>query len=102
MASTNENATGVGLTVVILLAIPTIYQSFLPPAAEINKVKPGSTYCSRVRKSEIWATVIAIGIGFGGSMVTNTPWPFMGAAAIAAAYIVHFESCLRYDMEEVF
>lgn len=98
MAS-NENAAGVGLSVVILLAVPTIFQTFLPPAAEVSQVAPKSPYSSRIRTSEIWAAVIAVGIGFGGSLVTGTPWPFMGAVAVAAAYIVHFESCLRYDME---
>jgi len=97
----SENAAGVGLSVLILLSVPTIFQTFLPPAAEITKEKPGSTYSSRLRKSEVYATVISVGLGFAGSMITNTPWPFMGAAAIAAAIIVHYEGCLRYDMGEV-
>lgn len=94
-----ENAAGVGLSILILLSVPTVFQTFLPPAAEVNKIHPTSTYSARVRRSEVYATAISVGLGFAGSVITGTPWPFMGAAAIAAAIIVHYEGCLRYEMD---
>lgn len=89
-------AAGLGLALVILLQVPNLYGSFLPKPCEVSREEPSSIYSGRIRKSELYATAIALGFGFAGSLITDSPWPFFGVAVLCAAIVFHYETSLRF------
>ena len=95
--ATHENAAGIGLTILIATQIPSIYSNLLPFPCDIEKESPGSRYSSSIRKSEMQATIVAVGLGFAGALITETPWPFFAALAMAGIYLWHYETAVRYD-----
>lgn len=89
-------AAGLGLALIILLQIPGLYGSFLPNPCDVSRERPDSEYSGRIRKSETYATVIALGFGFAGSLITDSPWPFFAVAILCAAIVFHYETSLRF------
>lgn len=97
-----ENAAGVGLSILIVTQIPQIYQTMMPFPCDIEREEPGSRRSSSIRKSEIVTALMSIGMGFAGSLITETPWPFVAALIITAYMTWHYESALRFDPEGVY
>jgi hypothetical protein len=95
-----ENAAGVGLTILIVTQIPQIYQTMLPYPCDIEKEDPDSRYSKAVRKSNYVTAGLAVGMGFAGSLITQTPWPFFGALAITAFMVWHYNSAINYYNDE--
>lgn len=91
-------AAGIGLALVILLQVPNLYSNLLPNPCDISRENPTSEYSRRIRVSELYATAVALSLGFVGSLVTDSPWPFFATAIIAGALVFHYESSLRYTM----
>lgn len=96
MANMND-ASSVGLTMLILFEIPNIYSNLLPYPCDL----PGSP-TGLVRKSEIQAGILAAGIGLAGTLITNSPLPFFGALAVAAFLTWHYETANRMKEDEVY
>lgn len=91
-------AAGLGLALVILLQVPSLYGSFLPNPCDISREDPASKYSGRIRTSEIYATLIALGFGFAGSLITDSPWPFFAVVILCGAIVFHYESSLRFSI----
>lgn len=87
---------GAGLALVILLQVPGIYSNLLPTPCEISKEDPSSAYSRKIRQSEMYATAVALGLGFAGSLITSSPWPFFGVLLMAGALVFHYENSIRY------
>ena len=100
MARNMENAAGVGLTLLIILQIPTLYSNMLPYPHEIQEVEPDH-WKSKSMKSSAWKiTGLALAIGFAGSLITQTPWPFIGTLAMVAYLMWQYTSCINYEVAE--
>lgn len=92
-----NNPTELGLLMMILLAIPSLYSNLLPYPCDLPKAPTGM-----VRKSEIQAGIMSVGIGFAGSLITNSPLPFFAAVAMTAFLTWHYESANRTKEDEVY
>lgn len=96
MATNIENAAGVGLTILVVTQIPQLYANLLPYPVDIEKFHPEKREAMSARKSEIMAGGLAVGLGFAGSLITQTPWPFFAALVLVAALSWHYERAIRY------
>jgi hypothetical protein len=86
----------------ILLEVSSIFSNTLPLPCDIEKVDPESRYGKSVRKSANFAIATAIGLGFAGTLITQTPWPFLGASAIGAFMYYQYHIAINFDPEGVY
>lgn len=92
-----ENAAGVGLAILIISQIPQFYQTLMPYPCDIEKEVPDGPRARALRKSEIVVTGMSVAMGFGGSLITQTPWPFLASLVVAGMMTFHYESSIRFD-----
>lgn len=97
MATNYEEAAGVGLAILIVTQIPQIYQTMMPYPNEIESHHPDERYCQSVSSSNVFTAGIAIALGFGGSLITQTPWPFFGALIITALMWHRYNKAVKFD-----
>lgn len=92
-----DNTSELGLMMLIIFEIPSIYANLLPYPCDLPKAPTGM-----VRRSEIQAGIMSVGIGFAGSLITNSPLPFFAAVAMAAFLTWHYETANRTAEDEVY
>lgn len=100
MALDATTSSSVGIALLIAFEIPNLYSGLLPSQFTISTFA-GSDEAKQahtvkvIRKSEVQATVMSIGLALGGTILTKEPWPILAALVMIAWLIYQYESALR-------
>lgn len=91
---------GVGLGLILAMEVPNLYSAPLPSKFTIATFSGGDERkvdhtTKWIRSGEIEATVQAIILGIGGSMLTKSPWPFLFVMLMVGWKIYSYEHALR-------
>lgn len=90
---------GIGLGLILAMEIPNLYSAPLPSKFTIATFA-GSTEAAQahtarwIRSGELEATIQAVILGAGGSVLTGSPWPFVIVLAMVAWKIYSYEDAL--------
>jgi hypothetical protein len=102
LAETGSNSRtrdGVALGLILAMEVPNLYSAPLPSKFTIatfaGSTDQAQTHTARwIRSGEIEATIQAIILGTGGSLLTSSPWPFLIVLAMVAWKLYSYEDAL--------
>lgn len=100
MSGSDVTATGFGLGLILAMEVPNLYSAPLPSKFTI------ATFCGGdeakvihtkkwIRSGEIEATIQAVLLGLGGTVVTKSPYPLLMVLGMIAWKTYSYESALR-------
>jgi len=92
-------------TILVVAEVPNLYSSVLPSWFTISSPffhdqgsKSGNV--KRIRQGEAVATLEALAIGWGASVMFNSPLPLYGVAIMVAVQLIGYEYALRNPASE--
>lgn len=96
----HTNIEGLGLSFLIAFEVPNLFSGLLPSLFTISTFTGGdedkAAHARKwIRRGEIQAGVVSLGLGIGGTVVTGTPWPILLTLAMIAWLVWQYESALR-------
>jgi hypothetical protein len=96
---------GLGLGLVLAMEVPNLYSAPLPSKFTIatfaGSTPEAQAHTSRwIRSGEIEASVQAVILGAGGSLLTKSAWPFLLVLLMVAWKLSSYEHSLRSGMNE--
>jgi hypothetical protein len=99
---TNEQ---VALTVLVVAEVPNFWSGFLPSLFTIATFSGGDSdkaeHTKRwIRRGEIQATGLSIGLGISASILAEEPWPFIGVLILIVYLAYQYEHALRLGLAE--
>jgi hypothetical protein len=102
MARTHEQ---VALTVLVVSEVPNFWSGFLPSLFTIATFSGGdpakAMHTKRwIRRGEIQATGLSIGLGISASLLSGEPWPFIGVMALIIYLAFQYEHALRLGLSD--
>jgi hypothetical protein len=113
MAAQPMGAEGLGLSFLIAFEVPNLFSGLLPSLFTISTFSKGDADKAAhtkkwIRRGEIQAGVVSLGLGLGGTIVTKTPWPMLLTLIMIAWLVWQYETALRkglsdgpgYDMDK--
>ena len=98
-------ADGIGLGLVLAMEVPNLYSAPLPSKFTIATFT-GSTAEAQahtrrwIRSGEAEASIQAVILGAGGSILTGSPWPFLFVLLMVAWKLASYEHSLRGGQDE--
>ena len=100
MARQPLGAEGVGIALLVAFEVPNLFSGLLPSlftistfsGGDADKVEHTKTW---IRRGEIQAGVVSLGLGIGGSITTRSPWPFLLTLGMIAWLVYQYETALR-------
>lgn len=99
MARREMSAEGVGIALLVAFEVPNLFSGLLPSLFTIATFSAGDqekvTHTRRwIRRGEIQAGAVSLGLGAGASMVTKSPWPFVLVLGMMGWLIWQYEVAL--------
>jgi hypothetical protein len=96
-------ADGLGLGLVLAMEVPNLYSAPLPSKFTIATFAGSSaeaqTHTTRwIRSGEIEASIQAVILGLGGSLLTGSAWPFLLVLIMVCWKLASYEHSLRGGM----
>lgn len=94
------NAEGLGLSFLVAFEVPNLFSGLLPSLFTIStfsSADPTKAAHTKkwIRKGELQAGVVSLGLGLGGTIVTKTPWPILLTLLMIAWLVWQYETALR-------
>lgn len=94
------NAEGLGLSFLIAFEVPNLFSGLLPSLFTISTFSSSdpdkAAHTKRwIRRGEIQAGVVSLGLGVGGTIVTKTPWPLLLTIGMIVWLVWQYEAALR-------
>jgi len=93
----------VALFVMVVAEIPNFYSGFLPSFFTIATFSgtPGQAAHTRrwIRRGEIQATALAVGLGFATTLLIAETWPLLGTIAMCGYLVSQYEHALRKGLD---
>ncbi len=104
MASQTRSHTQVALTVLVVSEVPNFWSGFLPSLFTIATFSGGdpekAAHTKRwIRRGEIQAAALSIGLGVSASLLAEEPWPFIGVAFLICYLGYQYEHALRLGLD---
>ncbi|MEV8530077.1 hypothetical protein AB0451_39395 [Streptomyces sp. NPDC052000] len=98
------NAEGLGLSFLIAFEVPNLFSGLLPSLFTIstftNSDADKAEHAKKwIRKGELQAGVVSLGLGLGGTIVTKTPWPILLTLLMIGWLVWQYETALRRGTE---
>lgn len=90
-----------GLTIMTVAEIPNLYSGFLPSLFTISTFSEQENQEHTrywIRRGEILASVMALAVGAGASLLANNPLPLFGTLGMMAYLLWQYEHALRKGM----
>jgi hypothetical protein len=100
MPRTPMGAEGWGIAILIAFETPNLFSGFLPSLFTISTFS-GSDAAKQqhtkqwIRKGELQAGIVSVGLGIGGTVITRTPWPLLLTLGMIAWLVYNYEHALR-------
>lgn len=94
------SAEGLGLSFLVAFEVPNLFSGLLPSLFTIStfsSADPEKAAHTKkwIRKGEIQAGVVSLGLGLGGTIVTRTPWPLLLTLIMIFWLVWQYETALR-------
>lgn len=95
-----RSAATVALFVLVISEIPNFWSGFLPSLFTIATFSGGDEHKVEhtkrwIRRGEIQAIALSLALGAGASILSEEPWPLIGAAAMSVYLVYQYEHALR-------
>jgi hypothetical protein len=93
----NNNAEAIGLTILTIAEVPNFFSGLLPSLFTIGhfSTDESSEAVYWIRRGEVNALGLSLGLGLGASLITRSPLPFIGCIGMSAFLMYHYEHALR-------
>jgi hypothetical protein len=93
----------IALTVLVVSEVPNFWSGFLPSLftiATFSGGDPGKAEHTKmwIRRGEIQATGLSLGLGISASLLARKPWPFIGVVALIIYLAYQYEHALRLGL----
>jgi len=93
-------AEGWGIALLVAFEVPNLFSGLLPSLFTISTFTGASEEKAEhakkwIRKGEVQAGVVSMGLGLGGSIVTRSPWPLLLTILMIMWLGWQYESALR-------
>lgn len=100
MAAPGSSAEGWGIALLVAFEVPNLFSGLLPSLFTISTFTNASAEKAEhakkwIRKGEIQAAVVSLGLGVGGTVVTKSPWPLLLTILMIMWLGWQYESALR-------
>ncbi|MHB1472485.1 MAG: hypothetical protein ACYCV4_02480 [Dermatophilaceae bacterium] len=89
-------AAGAGLFILAMGEVPNYYSGVLPSWMTIRRFAADERDSSTLRIGMVAASVFALGIGVGASLLAHSPWPLVGTVIGATFLVVGYEWAIRH------
>jgi hypothetical protein len=91
------DATAIGLTILTIAEVPNFYSGLLPSLFTIGHFSSGesSEAIYWIRRGEINALGLSIGLGVGASLLSKSWWPLVGTIGMSMFLMYHYEHALK-------
>lgn len=94
------SAEGWGIAILIAFETPNLFSGLLPSLFTISTFSGAEPEKQKhtkkmIRKGEIQAGVVSLGLGLGGSVITRTPWPLLLTIGMMVWLIWNYEAALK-------
>lgn len=95
-----DHASAWGLAFLIGFEVPNLFSGLLPSLFTIstftNADEGKAEHAKKwIRKGEMQAGIVSIGLGVGGTLVTRSPWPLLLVLLMIGWLLWQYESALR-------
>lgn len=99
MAREPLSAEGVGIALLVAFEVPNLFSGLLPSlftiatfsAGDADKVQHTKRW---IRRGEVQAGAVSVGLGVGASIVTKSPWPFLLVLGMIVWLVWQYECAL--------
>lgn len=91
------SAQNAGLALVTASAIPGLMGAFLPPLNELAGL--GEADAAAVHRAELHGVALAVGLGVGASVLSQSPWPVLVSLGMVAYLLWLYESALHAPVQ---
>jgi hypothetical protein len=99
MAREPMSAEGVGIALLVAFEVPNLFSGLLPSLFTIATFSAGDADKVRhtkrwIRRGEVQAGAVSVGLGVGASIVTKSPWPFLLVLGMIGWLVWQYECAL--------
>lgn len=87
----------IGLTILTIAEVPNFFSGLLPSLFTIGHFAEdeSSEAIYWIRRGEVNALGLSLGLGIGASLISHSWWPFIGTVAMSGFLMFHYEYALR-------
>lgn len=90
----------VGLVILAAAEVPNFLAGLLPSLFTIRTFSDDPEKLAALRRGELVGSTLALGLGFGTSLVAKSPWPFIACLAVNAILLYEYENAIRNPISE--
>lgn len=93
-----QSAEAIGLTILTIAEVPNFYSGLLPSLFTIGHFSSDESgeAIYWIRRGEINALGLSIGLGVGASLLSKSWWPLIGTVLMSAFLMYHYEHALKH------
>lgn len=100
MARSSEQ---VALTVLVVSEVPNFWSGFLPSLFTIATFSGGDDAKAAhtkqwIRRGEVQAASLSVGLGISASLLAGEPWPFIGVLVLIIYLAYQYEHALKLGL----
>lgn len=105
MASARRSNQEVALTVLVVAEVPNFWSGFLPSLFTIATFSGGDAEKANhtkmwIRRGEIQALMLSVGLGIAAAVLAEEPWPFLGVLFMCGYLLYQYEDALKKGLSD--
>jgi hypothetical protein len=90
-----EKAAMLGLAILAASEVPNFLAGMLPSLMTIQRFGAEEEDLRSLRRGELIGSVLALGVGFGATLVADSPWPFLATGVVLVIMLGAYEHAIR-------
>lgn len=89
------NGQQLGLAILAAAEVPNFLAGMMPSLMTIRTFADDPEQIRALRRGEAVGSALALGVGLGASMVSESPVPFLASGAVLAVLLYEYERAMR-------
>jgi hypothetical protein len=96
-----KNLQMLGLAILAASEVPNFLAGMLPSLMTIQRFGAEEEDLRSLRRGEAIGSVLALGVGFGATLVADSPWPFLATVVVLLIMLGAYEHAIRNPHPDV-